>query len=164
MLRRTFLLQLMIRNLALLRHGLANGQGPEAGLLPEGRAYLQRLARRLESEGWRPEAIVTSPYRRARESAQVLSESLGVGTETHVLQDLVPDADPDEALAAIRLAVPVATPVLIVTHLPLVGLLMQELTGDDESFSPGTFVEVAREGDGVARRLRRIGPRDLNGD
>lgn len=153
----------MIRNLALLRHGLANGQEPEASLLPEGRDYLRRLAARLRSEGWQPAAIVTSPYRRARESAEVISASLGVAVETHVLPDLMPESEPGEALMAIRHAVPVATPVLIVTHLPLVSLLMQALVGDDQSFSPGTFVEIAREGDGAARWLRSIGPRDLNG-
>jgi phosphohistidine phosphatase len=158
------LLHSMIRNLALLRHGLASGQGPEAELLPEGRDYLRRLAARLDGEGWRPAAIVTSPYRRARETAEVLASGLGVKVETLVLPDLVPEAEPDEALAAILEAVPVATPVLVVTHLPLVGRLMHELTGDEEPFSPGTFVEVAREGQGDARRLRRIGPRDLNGN
>lgn len=154
----------MLRILALMRHGLATGQGPDAALLPEGEAYLRRLAARLDGEGWRPAAIVTSPYRRARESAMLLASELGVDVETYVLPDLVPEGEPDEALAAILEAVPVATPVLIVSHLPLVGRLMQELTGDDENFSPGTFVEIAREGEGDARMLRRIGPRDLNGD
>ena len=56
-----------------------------------------------------------------------------------------------------------ATPVLVVSHLPLVSRLLQELTGDDDGFSPGTFVEVARDGQGDSRMLRRIEPRDLNG-
>jgi len=155
----------MLRNFALLRHGLADGQGPEASLLPEGSTHLHRLARRLESEGWRPAAVVTSPYRRARESATVVAAILGGATLTRVLQELVPEAEPDEALAAILGAVPLATPVLVVSHLPLVGRLAQELIGEDPGFSPGTFVEIVREGDGDARLLRRIGPRDLtNGD
>ncbi len=152
----------MIRIFALMRHGLAAGQDPDAALLPEGEAYVRRLAARLDGEGWRPAAIVTSPYRRARDSAMLLASELGIAVETHVLPDLLPEGEPEEALAAILEAVPVATPVLVVTHLPLVGRLMQELTGDDESFAPGTFVEIAREGDGDARMLRRIGPRDLN--
>jgi phosphohistidine phosphatase len=151
----------MLRNFALLRHGLATGQGPDAGLLPEGSTYLHRLARRLEAEGWRPAAVVTSPYRRARESAQLVAGVLGAATLTHVLQELVPESEPDEALAAILDAVPLATPVLVVSHLPLVGRLAQELIGEDPGFSPGTFVEIVREGDGFARLLRRIGPKDL---
>ena len=154
----------MLRILALMRHGLSTGQGPDAALLPEGEAYLRRLAARLDREGWKPAAIVTSPYRRARQSASVLASGLGVEVETHVLPGLVPEGEPDEALAAILEAVPMATPVLIVSHLPLVGRLAHELTGEDELFAPGTFVEIVREGDGSARLLRRIGPRDLNGE
>jgi phosphohistidine phosphatase len=151
----------MLRNFALLRHGLAAGQGPDAGLLPEGSAYLRRLGERLDSEGWRPAVIVTSPYRRARESALVVAGILGAAAETHVLDALVPEAEPEDALAAILDLVPLATPVLVVSHLPLVGRLAQELIGEDPGFSPGTFVEIVREGEGDARLLRRIGPPDL---
>lgn len=151
----------MLRNLALLRHGLASGQGPDAGLLPEGTAYLRRLGERLESEGWRPAAVVTSPYRRARESAMVIAAALGALTQIQVLEELAPEAEPDAAIAAILDRVPFATPVLVVTHLPLVGRLAQELVGEDPGFSPGTFVEIVHEGDGDARLLRRIGPREL---
>ena len=74
-----------------------------------------------------------------------------------------PDSEPDEALRAIADAAPLDSPVLVVSHLPLVGRLTQELIGDDPGFSPGTFVEIVREGDGPARLLRRVGPRDLEG-
>jgi phosphohistidine phosphatase len=151
----------MVRNLALLRHGLATGQGPDAGLLPEGTTYLLRLGARLDAEGWRPAAVVTSPYRRARESAVVVSGALGSLAQMLVLEELVPEAEPGDALAAILDRVPLASPVLVVSHLPLVGRLAQELVGEDPGFSPGTFVEIVRDGDRGARLLRRIGPRDL---
>ncbi len=151
----------MLRILALLRHGLAGGQGPDAGLLPEGSRYLRHLGQRLEAAGWRPAAVVTSPYRRARETALLVTGMLGGAVEPHVLDELVPEAEPRVALAAILARVPLATPVLVVSHLPLVGRLAQELIGEDPGFSPGTFVEIVREGDGGARLLRRIGPRDL---
>lgn len=144
-----------------MRHGLAAGQGPAAELLPEGAAHLKRLAARLEAEGWSPAAVLTSPYARARASASVVVSALGVPIEPVVLEELVPEAEPDDALRAILAAAPLATPVLVVSHLPLVGRLAQELMADDPGFSPGTFVEIVREGDGPGRLLRRIGPRDL---
>ena len=153
----------MIRTLALLRHGLASGQGPEATLLPEGAEQLRRLADRLQQEGWRPMLVVSSPYRRARESALLVASTLQVATTLQVLPDLVPEGDPDEALDAVQSAGPVASPILVVSHLPLVGLLAEHLVGEDPGFPPGTFVEIAREGDGESRLLRRIAPRDLNG-
>ena len=151
----------MLRTFALLRHGVAGGQAPESQLLPEGAAYLRRLGVKLESEGWKPAAIVTSPYARARESAGVLAATLGFGSGVIVLDALVPEAEPEQALTAIAAAAPLATPVLVVTHLPLVGRLAHTLVGEDLSFSPGTLVEIVREGEGVARLLRRVGPRDL---
>ena len=153
----------MLRTLALLRHALASGQSPDAKLLPEGVAYLHRLGTKLEAEGWKPGAIVTSPYMRARDSAGVLAAVLGYESRAAVLNELVPESEPDEALAAITAAAPLATPILVVTHLPLVGRLAQTLLGEDLSFSPGTLVEIVREGEGVARLIRRIGPRDLAG-
>jgi phosphohistidine phosphatase len=151
----------MLRTYALLRHGLAGGQAPDSALLPEGVAYLRRLGAKLESEGWKPGAILTSPYTRARDSAGVLAGVLGFEAPAVVLPALVPEGEPDEALAAITAAAPLATPVLVVTHLPLVGRLAQDLVGEDLSFSPGTLVEIVREGEGVARLIRRLGPRDL---
>lgn len=153
----------MIRTLALVRHGLSAGQAPEAALLPEGAAYLRRLGAQLSAEGWKPAVILTSPYARAQASALVLGDALGTSLAPLVLEELTPESEPSDALAAITAAAAFQTPVLVVAHLPLLGRLAHELLGDDPSFSPGTLVEIAREGDGPARLLRRIGPRDLAG-
>jgi phosphohistidine phosphatase len=153
----------MHRILALLRHGLASGQSAGAELLPEGAAYLRRLGAKLAAEGWRPAAILTSPYVRARATATVLAGALGCDAPHEALDELVPEGDPDAALAAIAASAPLASPVLVVGHLPLVGRLAQELVGADPGFSPGTLVEIARDGDGSARLLRRIGPHEVAG-
>jgi phosphohistidine phosphatase len=154
---------MMIRVLALLRHGLASGQGPQAALLPEGAAELRRLAALLASEDWRPAAVATSPYRRARESAEVMVSALAPAAEIFVLRELRPDEEPEAALDAVLGVAPLASPILVVSHLPLVARLAHELVGEDLSFSPGTFVEIVREGAMPARLVRRIGPRDLPG-
>ena len=151
----------MLRVLALLRHGLAAGQDADARLLPEGEAYLRRLGAKLETEGWRPAAILASPHARALESATIVAGTVGCELRPRTLAELVPEADPEIALEAIIAAAPLAAHILVVGHQPLLGLLAQELVGDDPGFSPGTLVEIAREGNGVARVLRRIGPRDV---
>jgi phosphohistidine phosphatase len=153
----------MLRTLALLRHGLSAGQSPDAALLPEGAAYLRRLGAKLAAEHWQPAAIFTSPYVRARESAAVLASALGCEAPHVTLRALVPEGEPADALAAIAAAAPDAASVLVVSHMPLVGRLAQELVGEDLAFSPGTFVEIAREGEANARLVRRIGPRDMAG-
>jgi len=153
----------MIRILALLRHGVSNGSCADAALLPEGAALLRRLGAKLAAESWNPAAILTSPYRRARESAAVLAGALGCVAPVVALDELVPEGDSIDALEAIAAAAPLASPVLAVGHMPLVGRIVLELTGEDSGFSPGTFVELARDGSGAARLLRRVGPRDLAG-
>ena len=153
----------MIRIFALLRHGLASGQGPHAALLPEGAVELRRLAALLAAENWRPEAVVTSPYRRAQESAEIMVAALAPESDIHVLRELRPDVDPEEALDAVLTVLPLASPILLVSHLPLVARIAGELVGEEPAFSPGTLVEIARDGAGPARIVRRIGPRDLPG-
>ncbi len=151
----------MLRTLALLRHGLASGQAPAAELLPEGATYLRRLAALLDRESWRPGAIATSPYRRARESAAVVAAALRVNAPLFVLEELMPEGEPDDALAAVLAAAPSAATILVVSHLPLIGRLAQRLVEDDPGFSPGTLVEIERADGGPARLLRRVSASDL---
>ena len=151
----------MLRVLALLRHGLASGQDADAPLQPEGEAYLRRLGAKLESEGWQPDAILASPLLRAQDTAAIVANAVGAEAPRQSLRTLLPETDPEAALAAILAAAPLANRILVVAHMPLLGRMTQELIGDDPGFSPGTLVEIAREGDGVARLLRRVGPRDV---
>src|SRR5262252_2286526 len=63
----------MVRTLALLRHGLASGQGPDAALAPEGVRQVERLAAALRANAWRPDVVLSSPYARALESARTFA-------------------------------------------------------------------------------------------
>lgn len=130
--------------------------------MPEGAEQLRRLAAVLVAEGWRPAAVATSPYRRAMESAEIMVSALAPGTETYVLRELRPDVEPEDAFDAMLGVAPLASPLLVVSHLPLVARLAHDLVGEDLGFSPGTLVEIAREGTSPPRLLRRIGPRDLS--
>ena len=47
--------------------------------------------------GVRPAKVVTSPYRRARETAECVVDALGLApSDVHVTEALVPEAEPDE--------------------------------------------------------------------
>ena len=122
---------------------------------------MRRLGLLLQSEGWRPGAVVSSPYARARDSAAILVTMFGGGLTLELLPELIPEAEPDVALVALRAVAPADAPLLVVSHLPLVGRLAHELIGDDPGFSPGTLVEIALEAGGTGHLLRRIGPRDI---
>ncbi|MGH7611174.1 MAG: histidine phosphatase family protein [Candidatus Dormibacteria bacterium] len=63
-----------VTELYLVRHGQADADpaaGPDPGLSLSGRAQAQRLSRRLERH--QPAAVISSPLRRALETASLLS-------------------------------------------------------------------------------------------
>ena len=151
----------MPRTLALLRHGRAAGQGPDASLTPEGIAKLEKLAAVLKAEGWRPDVMLASPLTRAVQTAHMLAAGIGVRLSPVVVRELIPDTEPLDALQAIDAAAPGATSVLVVSHLPLVGRIAHELTGDEIPFTPATLVEIADQGDGSARLVRRLSAEEL---
>jgi phosphohistidine phosphatase SixA len=78
-----------------------------------------------------------------------------------VVDELNPDNEPDDALKAIDAAALQSASILVVSHLPLVARIAAELTGQEVSFTPATFVEIAHEGEEGARLVRRLSPEDL---
>jgi len=151
----------MARTLALLRHGRAAGQGPDAVLTPQGAQQLEKVAAVLKAEGWRPAAVFVSPYSRALESARVFAAELGLVKPAAVLHELLPESEPIDALAAIDAVAPGHASILIVSHMPLVARIALELTEEDVAFTPATFVEIADRGNGAAQLVRRLSPEEL---
>jgi phosphohistidine phosphatase SixA len=147
--------------LALVRHGRANGQGPEAELLPEGAGYVATLGRRLRREGLAPSAAASSPYLRARETMRILLGELASDLAPRQLSDLTPDVGPERALDALLAIAPASGTLLVVTHMPLVARLTDEVAGEIVDFHPGTFAEIQLNEDRRGWLVRRIGPEDL---
>ncbi len=148
--------------LSLLRHGRATGQGPDAALMPEGEAHLAALGRHLAAEGFNPTRAYCSPYRRAVESARTLLAEVAPGLAAEHLTELTPDHDPDDTVATLAALELPAARVLLVAHLPLLGLLVQRLTDDVANFSPGTLVELEMDGGlSEGRVVRVVGPGDV---
>ena len=83
-----------------LRHGRAvaanmwRGAEPERPLTDEGRDELRQLARGLKRIGVAPDAIYTSPFTRAKETAEIVGAALGVAVTPAV--ELAPGCDPDQ--------------------------------------------------------------------
>lgn len=145
----------MTTTLALLRHGLATGQGPDSELMPEGAVHVRALGRHLAAEGWVPRAAFTSPYRRARETARIVLAEIAPEIVPVALGELVPETSAERALEALRAHGLPQGPVLVVAHLPLLGLIALELTDNDPGFRPGTFAEIELAPDGRRGSLRR---------
>lgn len=124
----------------LLRHGVAVRRGTPGyandrarPLTPEGRRRLASVTRGMRRLSLDFDAIFSSPYVRARETAEVVAQ--GLGMERHVATSplLAPDADRSRLLVEIETIVKRASArVLLVGHEPDLSRLASILVfGDD---------------------------------
>ena len=127
----------------LLRHAIAEDARagePDAGraVTPEGRDKLRRVMKRARAAEVSPGVILSSPYRRALETASVAAEVLDYQGKVIETQALVPDAVPVDAWEEIR-ALRQQDSVLLVSHEPLTSSLTAFLLG-----SPALQVEMKK--------------------
>jgi phosphohistidine phosphatase len=91
----------------LLRHAIAEdarpGQSdPERTLTAEGREKLRRVLKRARAAGIAPSLILSSPYRRALETAAIAAQALGYQGKVVETSALEPAASPHDAWDEIR--------------------------------------------------------------
>jgi len=91
----------------LLRHGIAEdrsatGRDADRRLTEEGRAKLHRVLERAHLAGVFPSLILSSPYRRALETAEIAARELGYDGKIVRIPALTPDASPQQLWDAIR--------------------------------------------------------------
>lgn len=109
--------------LYLLRHGIADEPGlgtrdADRELTAEGRKKLRQVFKvALDAEA-RPTLIVSSPYVRARQTAQLAAKQLGCEQEIVLSNALVPNAHPHEVWEEIRVYKNEAK-LLLASHEPL---------------------------------------------
>jgi phosphohistidine phosphatase len=111
----------------LLRHGIAENASPghpdaDRELTAEGREKLRRVLKRARSAGVTPSLILSSPYRRAKETASIGSEALDYNGKIVETPGLAPDASPHDAWEEIR-ARHDESAILLAGHEPLMGTL-----------------------------------------
>jgi phosphohistidine phosphatase len=91
----------------ILRHGIAEDGGPgqpdsQRALTAEGRDKLRRVLQRAATADVSPTQILSSPYRRAVETADVAVDVLGYKGKVVKTRSLVPEASPHDAWEEIR--------------------------------------------------------------
>ena len=115
----------------LLRHGIAEdgkaGQrDSERALTPEGIRKLRVALKRAKLAGVAPSLIVTSPYRRAVETAELAAKVLAYQGELLRTKALEPDSRPDAVWDEIRVHRDAAQ-ILLSGHEPLMSELASHL-------------------------------------
>ncbi len=119
--------------LYLVRHAqAAPGQPDELRpLTREGREQARALGERLRSEDARPDAVLTSPLLRARETGGELAKALEIEAEPD--ERLAPGASLDDVRAAIAGR---GEHVVVVGHQPDCSQIAAALTGSEPAFPP----------------------------
>ncbi len=107
----------------LLRHGIADDQKPghsdsDRALTSEGRDKLRRVLKRARTADVSPTAILSSPYRRALETAEVAVDVLGFTGAVERTRALTPEASPHDTWEEIRAHKSEAA-ILLASHEPL---------------------------------------------
>lgn len=105
---------------------------PDRPLTLKGHDRMEAAAIGLKKLGVRPERIVSSPYTRAHQTAEICAQYLGV-PEIELTETLEPDQDPMVLLQALEDQP--ETDTMVVGHAPHVDLLVARLVGASRPFT-----------------------------
>jgi len=116
----------------LLRHGQAGSAPPgmsdsDRRLTPEGEQQVRNVARRT-LKGLPHLTVLSSPYKRALQTAEIALSESGITADIGTTSSLLPEASPSEAWAEVRAHRPNG-PLLLTGHEPLFSALAAFLVG-----------------------------------
>ena len=140
----------------LLRHAIAENAGPglkdaDRALTDEGLKKLKRVLERARGAGVKPDLILSSPLRRALETAEIAAEWLKYSHKVVVTGTLVPDGSPRQVWEEVR-SHKSEPAILLAGHEPLMSSLLAHLLA-----SPALMVDMKKAG--LARvDFDRFGP------
>lgn len=144
--------------LYLVRHGEATHPAVEATrpLSPHGVAQSTALAAWCRGEGVKVDAILHSGVLRARQTAELVARGVASKAPPEEMRGLRPEDDPRDAAEWLAAE---TRDLMLVGHLPFMGLLTGELVAGDElqevvTFSPGSLAHLNRGEDGQFRVVR----------
>ena len=133
----------------LLRHGIAEDGRPgrpdsERALTAEGKKRLKEMLRVASEAGVEPSLVLTSPYRRAVETAAVAAAELGYKSDLLRTNALLPESPVHEVWDEIRVHKDEVS-VLLSGHQPMMGSLCGFLLGVptlETDFKKGTLARI----------------------
>jgi len=121
--------------LYLLRHGIAAiwddldyARDAERPLTSKGKRQLRQSAAAMKKMGLRFDLILSSPYLRARQTAEIIAESLKLKRRLKFSNALAPEGSPKDLLRALSASKPAPKNVLLVGHEPYLSRLISQLT------------------------------------
>ena len=138
----------------ILRHAVAEartkanvGQDASRVLTGDGARKMRQIASGILRQGWVFDAILSSPYTRARETAMIVAEALKCEQSVTLSAALAPDAPPSRLWEEINRAPAGCRSVLLVGHEPdltqLISLLLVGKPGVGLQLKKGGMAKLA---------------------
>jgi phosphohistidine phosphatase len=126
--------------LCILRHGVAAERGSseypsdsQRPLTPDGIKKLRRIVRAMQSLELSFDLILTSPYVRARQTAEIVAEGLGLQRALELSPLLEPGGDLETLIADLASRKRSVERILVVGHEPMLSSLISLLvSGEDD--------------------------------
>ncbi len=129
-------------NLYLLRHGLAVEPGTagfardaDRPLTPEGERKLDKIAKAIEAMELSFDLVLSSPYVRARQTAEIVARALKVQKRLEFSDSLTPAGSPKKLIEFLDHLRPAPEKVLLVGHEPYLGELISLLVTGHAGFT-----------------------------
>jgi phosphohistidine phosphatase len=129
--------------LYILRHGIAEdgkpgGSDSDRALTSEGKKKLREILRAADRAGVAPKLILSSPYVRAVETAEIAIDVLGYKDGLLQTPALIPSSDPKSVWEEVRLHKSVSE-LMLVGHEPLLSTLTGYLLA-----APSLYVDMKK--------------------
>ncbi len=100
----------------------------ERQLTPKGKRQIRQTASAMKKMGLRFDLILSSPYLRAKQTAEIVAESLKLKRQLTFSNALAPDGSPEKLLGQLNESKSVPENVLLVGHEPYLSCLISLLT------------------------------------
>jgi len=129
-------------NIYLLRHAIAvepalpdHGNDRERPLTARGKARMRRIARAMKALGLSFDVILSSSYVRARETAEIVADTLGMEGRLKCVESLTPRGSRQAVISEIRAEHGDANALLLIGHEPFLSNLISTLVSGDSTNS-----------------------------
>src|SRR5262245_29578427 len=123
-----------MKTIYVLRHGIAVERGTKGypldsqrPLTPEGRKKVRRIAKTLRRLGVSIDLILSSPYVRARQTAEIVAKVLGSGKRLKFSEHLMAEGDAEDLIGQLSRLYYSAASVMLVGHEPYLSQLISVL-------------------------------------
>jgi len=121
-------LHLLRHGIAVMRDDLDYERDAERPLTPKGKRQLRWIAAAMKNMGLRFDLIFSSPYVRARQTAEIVAKAIKGQKKLAFSDELIPSGNPQVLIQQLNAAHAKASVVLLVGHEPYLSHLISLLT------------------------------------